>query len=422
MGSPDAARRWPEERQLAFVNDHAGRLIASGLGMDPSSYDTLQPTQVQLQHRPGAGISALYSLRDGSGFVGLTTENLPGPVADDLGATPYTQLRIPGYEVAPQGFDELVVSVWRHPRDPKLPGLASAAIPERAEAAFGDGDRLTHLETVAYRPLRRAVLRASFARDEPELTERAIYLKVMRPDLAGELVERSRILAAAGLPVPEVLAHHEDGVAAFAELSGASLSRLIMHDGGRSLDPNVLVGLLDRMPAAVVDLPHRPAWADRVDRYASAARTALPQAAYRIDELERGVQAALEAADRGPIVPTHGDFYEANLLMEENRLVGLLDVDNVGPGRRADDLACLLGHVAVLPAVDPRYVYIGEALDHFGKVFEQRCDPRALWGSAAGVAVSLVAGARVPGQGDEWVPAALGRLEAAERLLARVPS
>ncbi|RZU60903.1 aminoglycoside phosphotransferase family protein [Zhihengliuella halotolerans] len=421
MDSPRAAKRWPEERQLAFINAHASRLVASGIGLDPSNYDTLQPTQVQLQHRPGAGISALYALRDGSGHIGLTTEELPAPAPDSDGTLPYTQLHVPGYEVAPQGFDELVVSVWRHPRDPKLPGLAAAAVPERAEVAFGAGDRLTHLETVAYRPLRRAVLRATFAQTEPELTERAIYLKVMRPDLADELVERSRLLAGAGLPVPDVLAHQEDGVAAFRELSGASLSRLIMHDGGTSLDPAELVALLDKMPAAVLDLPHRPAWADRVDRYASAARTALPEAAYRIDELERGVRDALDAADRGPLVPTHGDFYEANLLMDENRLVGLLDVDNVGPGRRADDLACLLGHVAVLPAVDPRYVHINEALDHFGSVFERGCDPRALWGSAAGVGVSLIAGARVPGQVDEWVPAAMGRLEAAERLLARVP-
>ncbi|MBG6085488.1 aminoglycoside phosphotransferase family protein [Zhihengliuella flava] len=404
---------WPEESQLTFLTAHASRLVASGIGLDPSYYDSLQPTQVQLQHRPGAGVSALYSLRDGSGFVGLTTERLPESDA-------YTQLRIPGWELAPVGYAPLTVTVWRHPDDPRLPGLATAAVPERAESALGQGDVLTRLETVAYRPLRRAVLRATFSTRPPAVVERVVYLKVMRPDQADALVERSRLLAEAGLPVPPVLAHHHDGVAAFAEVPGSSLSRLIMDDGAASLDPRDLIRLLDRLPSAVVDLPVRAAWADRADRYAEAARAALPDYSRRITELEEGVRTCLAEADRGPVVPTHGDFYEANLMMEGTRIVGLLDVDNVGPGRRADDYACLLGHVAVLPTVDERYQLIDTALEHFGAAFTRDEDPRAVWGSAAGVALSLIAGARAPGlEEDVWAPAAVGRLEAAEALLAR---
>lgn len=412
----DAESPWPEDRQLAFIAANASRLVASGIGLDPSYYDSLQPTQVQLQHRPGAGISALYSLRDGSGFVGLTTEQLPESEA-------YTQLRIPGYELAPMGFGPLTITVWRHPDDPRLPGLATAAVPERVEETLGEGDVLTRLETVAYRPLRRAVLRATFSTRPPAAVERVLYLKVMRPDQADALVERSCILADAGLPVPPVLGHHRDGVAAFAEVPGTSLSRLIMDDGAASLDPGQLIALLDRLPAPVMDLPLRPAWADRADRYADAARAALPQHERRITELEEGVLATLEAADRGPVVPTHGDFYEANLMMDGTRIVGLLDVDNVGPGRRADDYACMLGHIAVLPSVDERYRLIDTALDHFGSAFTQAEDPRAVWGSAAGVALSLIAGARVPGLEEEaWLPSAIGRLEAAESLLVRANS
>ncbi|MGC8035516.1 phosphotransferase, partial [Salmonella enterica] len=80
---------------------------------------------------------------------------------------------------------------------------------------------------------------------------------------------------------------------------------------------------------------------------------------------------------RGPVVPTHGDFYEANVLMQEETISCLLDVDSLGPGHRVDDLACFLGHVAVLPAVDSRYVHAPAALDRFARVFAQAVDPQA---------------------------------------------
>src|SRR4051812_39314501 len=62
-GGPAVSRAhgWPEPLQLALFAAHGSDLVAAALGLDgfpgPDG-----PRQVQLQHRPGAGISALYEL------------------------------------------------------------------------------------------------------------------------------------------------------------------------------------------------------------------------------------------------------------------------------------------------------------------------------------------------------------------------
>src|SRR5699024_1729408 len=122
----------------------------------------------------------------------------------------------------------------------------------------------------------------------------------------------------------------------------------------RHIQPADVLGVLDRMPQELVELPRRDAWSDRIVDYGHAAATALPGQAQRIRSLVEHLRRQLDTTDRGPVVPTHGDFYEANLLVSRNRISGVLDIDGAGPGHRVDDLACFLGHLAVLPAVDHR--------------------------------------------------------------------
>ncbi len=78
-----------------------------------------------------------------------------------------------------------------------------------------------------------------------------------------------------------------------------------------------------------------------------------------------GIDDAVRASDGGPLVPPHGDFYEGNLLNTDGAVTGLLDVDAVGPGHLVDDLACFVGHVAVLPALHPGYARVPQALLRF---------------------------------------------------------
>ena len=88
------------------------------------------------------------------------------------------------------------VHVWRHPADPELPGLVVACTPSLLSARIGTQVKAT---MVAYRPTRRAVVRATF----PD--ETTAYAKVLRPSQAASFAQRHRLLTASGVPAPEVL-------------------------------------------------------------------------------------------------------------------------------------------------------------------------------------------------------------------------
>ncbi|WP_372698045.1 phosphotransferase [Arthrobacter sp. JSM 101049] len=417
---------WSDAEQAETLVDRAPELIRRAWGSRLGPHEPATARQVQFQLRPGAGVSVVYSLRRGAAerFVGLTTEVLAG------GANPgLHRLEVPD-RTGTHDRRPLQVATWWHPHDPRLPGLPHAAVAASAERLWGGGDRLTRLQTITYRPLRRAVFRADFSTPGPVVATRSVFLKAMRPDPAEALELRHRLLAAAGLPVAPVLGPVLHGVVATAALPGEPLSTALRNDGGAHLDPAALTGLLDRLPEAVVELPRRPSWSERLARYADAAASALPEESRAVAALTDRVRGLIDARDPGPVVPVHGDFYEANILMSAEpggaaggaagagTVGGLLDLDSVGPGHRVDDLACLLGHLAVLPAISPRYEGIWSTIDAWAAVFSRSVDERALHARAAAVAVSLVAGARRPGA-RSWTGAARARLEAARRLAER---
>lgn len=362
-----------------------------------------------LQHRPGAGATGVFEVHarglhgpEQELFIGLTAETLPEDAALPVGEAAGASWR-----------------AWFHPHDPLLPGLALAADPDSVRSLWSAGDRLTALRTVSYRPLRRAVLRATFATaSEPGRTPqpRTVYLKVLRQGMAVPLHRRHVVLADAGVPVAPVIGPPVAEVLALGAGQGRPLAQDLMQDGAAGLDPEHLIEILDRMPPEITALPHRAAWADRTAAYGRAAAVALPAQERRILALVKEIERRLQITDRGPVVPAHGDFYEANLLVEGGRVSCLLDVDGAGPGHRVDDLACFLGHLAVLPAVDRRYIHTQRALERFHRCFVQTVDAAALACRAAAVALSLVAGARDAGRAS-WEHAARSRLDAAEALL-----
>lgn len=399
----DAERRQVEHLGTAGVRAQLQRLLdRHGLSLDRFHLH-------DLQHRPGAGATGVFEVHataprgpEQELFIGLTAESLAEesvvPVGRAVGAD---------------------WGAWFHPHDPRLPGLALAADPDSVRSLWSGGDRLTSLRTVSYRPLRRAVLRATFAavvQPGGPTHSRAVYLKVLRPGMALPLHRRHVVLAAAGVPVAPVLGPPVAEVLALGEGPGTSLAAALMTDGASALEPVALTEALDRMPAEIISMPRRHAWADRTAAYGRAAAVALPDQEQRIRALVRELERRLESTDRGPVVPAHGDFYEANLLVDGGQVSCVLDVDGAGPGHRVDDLACFLGHLAVLPAVDRRYTHTGRALRRFHRHFAQTVDPGALACRSAAVALSLVAGARDSGRGD-WRHSARARLEAAQSLL-----
>lgn len=358
---------------------------------------------LSIHHRPNAGITGIYEVCyvDGSGKTGgghlcATTASVPETT------TPVVRLRGDGPGIP-------ALTLWQHPHDPLLPGLGWACDSASVAAdLFGRPTAEVQLRTISYRPLRRAVISAVCGGEE-------VFLKVVRAGHAGPMHQRHQMLAKAGIPVPQPYGPPAHDVVVLNRLPGTPLANELMANGAENLEPRALIEMLRRLPDEAMTLPARGAWATKACEYAQAAAAALPGERDRIMHVAAQIVGLLPDTDPGPVVPSHGDFYEANLLVDDGQITGLLDVDAVGPGLLVDDLACFIGHLAVLPAVDARYVHIPTALTRFLGVFDTEVDPAGLRIRAAGVALSLIAGAKRSGRTD-WSADALGRLQAAENL------
>lgn len=312
------------------------------------------------------------------------------------------------------------VAVWLHPNDPDLPGLASTW----SAAAFADllnehrvlarpvAPAQITLETIGYRPRRRAVLRA---RVRTPGGVRVLYAKVLRADVFAGILRRHELLLEAGVPAPPVVAATADQVLVLEELTGRPLAAA-MFDPVPPCRAEDLVALLDAMPAELVGLPRRPPWVDALEHYADMVGSVLPRAQGRLTALTRAIRTGLTAAPPG-VEPTHGDFHEGQVLVTAGAVSGLLDVDTAGPGRRVDDLACLVAHLSTVQRMNAKQASrVRRLMRTWMPVFDDRVDPVELRLRAAGVIISLATGP-YRGQEPDWRSETEAILDAAERLV-----
>lgn len=380
----------------------AGQLLASAVH---SSGGHLHGWELDhVDHRPGRSTKALYRTQVG------------WPQLDGEGAAPREELfgasaHIGEHEKNLHGAEhtlvmtdgDINVRVWRYPHDPWLPMLPEVCYPDvlgstLAHLGIDTGfaaDEPIAIDVITYRPGRRAVLRA-------QLADRGVYLKVMQPHRSQETVDRHRLLTSTGMPVPRVLAHHM-GLVVLEELPGKPLGTAVLEEGADACRGEDLVALLDRIPASLFNSPLRPAWTESADFYAEVVSAAVPSLAPRtqalVQEIRDGLTQVGTRRDLNPHDVVHGDFYEAQVFVDQGRVVGLLDIDTVGPGRRADDLACLLAHLSVLAdygsvgrvshEVQDR---VDSVITAWGSVFRDRVDATELALRTAGVVLSLATG------------------------------
>lgn len=392
---------WSEREQMDFLgsDEFTGMLaqIVAPLGLQDAAV-----TVAELHHRPGAGVSGVFEATDG------TTSMYLGATAEKLKEVPEGTVRLENERGS--------VIVWLHPADPLLPGLPLATTPAHVEEIWGAGRNLEELRTLAYRPLRRAVMIAQFSDDEQ------LFLKVLRKE-AQTLMDKHLALLKSGIPAPVPAGPPVNEVLAFRRASGAPLAEALMHSAKLPLSPQRIIGLLDSLPETLLEFSARPAWSDRLGWYGHAAQTAVPDQAERIGRLIQQLSQLLENCPRGPLVPSHGDFYEANIFVQDGDVTGLLDIDSAGPGYLVDDLACFIGHLAVLPDLDARYHHVEEYLENYSQAFAMELEARGipatgLYARAACVVLSLVAGARDENN-PKWHLIAMNRLAVVEKFLGR---
>ncbi|MDY5584517.1 MAG: phosphotransferase [Arcanobacterium sp.] len=348
----------------------------------------------QIHHRPGAGVTVGYSVdlrnnRDGSTedlYVLASTARIS---SEKVFAAGGRRLRL----------GETRVSIWEYPFDPELPALELASDPNQISDFLGE---VVELELLGYRPTRRAVVRADREGQDP------LFIKVLRPKEQVSLEERLNAVAQAGLAAPQIY-RSAPGMVVMTAVKGRPLSRLLAETSSRVLPSkrpsfetleetlNSLEQALDKLPMLMPGKKLRPAWAERSEHYAEAASLALPHRLRECNRIGSEITRRLKRADVGPQVPTHGDFYEANIYVGENNNIfsAILDLDSFGPGYRVHDWGCLLGHMSVLPYLSPKiYDGVPGIVEDWFRLLSQRVDAHALATSASGVVLSLVAGAK----------------------------
>jgi len=190
--------------------------------------------------------------------------------------------------------------------------------------------------------------------------------------------------------VPPSLGWTPAGLLVLGALPGRTLREALRGGEQRLPTGSDVLRLLDELPPELAAGPRRKSWLDRAPHYAAVVGGTLPSAADLARELGDAIRAE---AGTGPTVAVHGDLYESQLLVDQGRIHGVLDVDTAGPGERLDDLACLLGHLSVLSQLDrARAGAIGGLGARYLATFEAAVDPVDLRYRVAAVVLSLATG------------------------------
>ena len=318
------------------------------------------------------------------------------------------------------GDGEREVAVWVYPDDPDLPGLRRAAVPGELAGVLTEHGIVAGpvrpadltVEMISYRPRRRAVVKATInTGDRVE----ACFVKVLREVSFGPTLERHEILNRAGIPAPVVAGATADHLMLLRPMPGRPLAHAIFDEAIPCTAENMIT-LLDALPAAVANLPRRSPWTDSVSVYAEMIIAALPAVAAPVRWLVAEIVTGLAGLAPGT-EPTHGDFHEGQLFVAGGVITGMGDVDTIGPGRRADDLACMVAHLSTVQRMNAEQAAgLTRLINIWMRVFDSRVDPRELRLRAAAVIISLAAGP-YRAQDPDWQPETQRMIEAAVALV-----
>ena len=353
-----------------------GMLLAKGvppplqaaLGPEGVTVVDSRPTQVSWQ--PGRSVAVRYqAVLRGAGLDG--TEQLVA-----------TAGHIPSGALVVES-ERYSVGVWRVPHDPKLRGLPAAVDRRRVTELLNDlGAPETRVSTRlrAYRPGRRAVVEGRGSRH-------SIYLKVLRSERV-ELLHRHHLHLSPHLPIPESMGFSSElGIIALQTLPGITLRNALDDQGVALPNPAVLADYLQSLPSPIFE--HRaPSAMGRLPEISRLLRELMPEHSHRLDALSRHI--GEDPLDER--VPVHGDFYEAQVMVRDARVVGILDVDTYGWGHPADDLATMIGHLSVWQSLSRQTERVGSFGQKLLRHADQRVDPADLRRRVAAVVLSLAPG------------------------------
>jgi hypothetical protein len=245
------------------------------------------------------------------------------------------------------------VGVWRLPKDPYLPGLERALDHGFVRSLLDDlGAPAGPIDITmrGYWPRDRSVIEVTTATPRMKLRftpgqglanappTRLLYLKVVDPDHGPALYDAHSRLSGE-LPVPACHRFFEDdGILVLEARPGRPLYDWVQEGATPVPGSEELLGLLDRLAEQPFDVERAETVREVAWRYAPMFRALVPDQEARIDSV---LERLGEDTDE-PLVTTHNDFHEYQVLVESGQISGFLDVDEVAPGQRLDDLAMMV--------------------------------------------------------------------------------
>jgi len=244
--------------------------------------------------------------------------------------------------------------IWAFPDDPSLPGLAVATDGAHVRRRLRPHPGEVVVEPLRYRPRRRAVLRYRLDGN------RLLYGKVVTPRRGRRLLALAGALRSAGVRLALPAGHAGPGALVVPALPGTPLRDLLL--AGAPLPPP------ERVAALSVELHERcspllgsegPASATRrVVEPATALCAAqlvarlLPSEACAAGRVAEAVIGWAETSPAPEEWIVHGDLYE-NQIFVDGETLGLVDLDDLGPGDPLLDAANFSAHLRVLAAAGP---------------------------------------------------------------------
>ncbi len=385
-------------RRLRELHDPALPAMEALLGPDaPALIDAAvppapgdgRPSVARISWRPGRSLVVLYRRPSDDPSIG-------------------ERMLVARTEVRTTDDDQPAVTLWDRADDPGLPGLAAVLTGPDLDGwldsmAVPAGPLSRRV--VTYRPGHRAVV-------EVRRGPARIFVKVVRPEVVDALRARHEAIGAY-LPAPRVLGHSAAaGIVVLQALDGETAAQALIR--GVTLDPRVAIAVQDRL-ASVPSMGR--VVASPVERVAEHVRTltlVMPDLAERVTRLGD----RLAGVDRPGDTTIHGDLHPGQLLVDGSTLVGVLDLDTVGSGRAADDVANLLAQLVSMASTDgppdaPWRLAIGGSIDRLLAAAVRRHDLDDLRHRVAAALLGLAA-AQFQGQRPGWPEGIRRRLDAAE--------
>lgn len=345
---------------------------------ESSGLTVVSAVPTQTTYHPRRSLTVLHEVRLRAADGSMTTERVGLAVGR---STPK------GATVLSDGDHNLIV--WQVPADPWLPGFAPAMRPADIAPVLASLDLTAptvNTRLRAYRPGRRAVIEAYGS-------GMRAFVKVVKPS-AAEALHHRHVLLADSLSVPHSLGWTADhGLVVLQALPGRTLRQVLL-SGLPLPGPAALTAVLDSLPdpTEVVGDATAPTVNWRAHEFAEFICSVAPDLAERVRALAERLDRFEQLAADEPIVAVHGDFYEAQLLVDRAAITGVLDVDTFGFGRRVDDLATMVGHLVTLAIGSPNRTSIERYALRLLDGFDREVDPALLRAAIAGIVLGLATG------------------------------